>query len=213
MSTQHARRRGGSARPVDADFVLGTRTLGRRPGAMRTVTRTMSAPARIGLDLVAIPQGAQIDLDLRLESVSEGVLVSGEIVAPIEGECVRCLEPFVDSITLSLTELFAYPDSATEQTTEEDEIPRVVDEHIDLEPVIIDAVGLALPLQPLCSPDCLGLCAECGIRLAIAGSDHGHEILDPRWAGLAAKFGSGSTSNEPDTRAHQARSKPHAEEK
>ncbi|WP_323182868.1 DUF177 domain-containing protein [Aldersonia sp. NBC_00410] len=180
---------------------------------MRTVTRTLSAPARIGLDLVAIPKGAQIEMDLRLESVSEGVLVSGEIVAPVEGECVRCLEPFGDSITLSLTELFAYPDSATEQTTDEDEIPRVVDEHIDLEPVIVDAVGLALPLQPLCSPDCLGLCAECGIRLAIAGSDHRHEILDPRWAGLAAKFGTGSTSNEPETRAEEARLDPNAEEK
>nr|WP_169823250.1 YceD family protein [Aldersonia kunmingensis] len=180
---------------------------------MRTVTRTFSAPARIGLDLIAIPEGAQVDLDLTLQSVSEGVLVSGEVNAPLEGECVRCLEPFEDLLTLSLTELFAYPDSTTEQTTEEDEIPRVVDDHIDLEPVIIDAVGLALPLQPLCSPDCLGLCSECGVRLAIAGSDHRHETMDPRWAGLAAKFGSGSASTEPETRAEDARLDPTAEEK
>ncbi len=213
MSARSQHRRGGSARPVDADFVLDTLSLGRRPGTMRTVTRTFSAPARIGLDLIAIPEGAQVDLDLTLQSVSEGVLVSGEVNAPLEGECVRCLEPFEDLLTLSLTELFAYPDSTTEQTTEEDEIPRVVDDHIDLEPVIIDAVGLALPLQPLCSPDCLGLCSECGVRLAIAGSDHRHETMDPRWAGLAAKFGSGSASTEPETRAEDARLDPTAEEK
>jgi uncharacterized protein len=93
--------------------------------------------------------------------------------------------------------LFAYPDSATEQTTEEGEVYRVVDEHVDLEPAVVDAVVLGLPLQPLCSEDCPGLCAECGVRLAIAGSEHRHEILDPRWAGLAAKFGE-ITRNEPD---------------
>ena len=213
-SRRHAER---SARTAgfarDADFVLDTRALGRRPGTMRSVTRTVRAPEHIGLDLIAIPQDAEIELDLRLEAVSEGVLVTGTVSADVVGECARCLESFDDSIMLSLTELFAYPDSTTEQTTEEDEVYRVVDEHIDLEPAIVDAVGLSLPLQPLCSPDCQGLCSECGVRLAIAGSDHRHEILDPRWAGLAAKFGAGSTSNEPETRAKQARLDPNAEEK
>lgn len=169
--------------------MLGTASLGRRAGSMRTVERVVSAPRRIGLDLVAIPEGSEIDLDLRLEAVSEGVLVTGTLVAPIAGECSRCLEPFTDEIELRLTELFAYPDSATDETTEEDEVYLVEDEQIDLEPLVIDSVGLALPLQPLCSEDCLGLCSECGVRLAIAESGHGHDILDPRWAGLAAKFG------------------------
>ena len=175
-------------RMTDAGFVLDTRTLGRRAGSMREISRTIIAESRIGLDLIAIEQGSSIVLDLRLEAVSEGVLVTGTLHADIVGECSRCLEPFTDVIDLPLTELFAYPNSVTEQTTEEDEVYRVEDDHIDLEPVVIDAVGLELPLQPLCSPDCLGLCAECGVRLAIAGSGHGHEILDPRWAGLAEKI-------------------------
>ncbi|GAB2629642.1 DUF177 domain-containing protein [Prescottella soli] len=185
-----------SSRPTrDEGFVLDTLSLGRRPGSMRTVSRVVPAPSRIGLDLVAIEEGTDVELDLRLESVSEGVLVTGSVRADTVGECSRCLEPFDDSVSLHLTELFAYPDSATEETTEEDEIYRVVDDEIDLEPVIVDAVGLELPLQPLCSDDCEGLCPECGIRLAIAESGHGHETMDPRWAGLAAKFGAGSDAS------------------
>ncbi|MEU6560797.1 YceD family protein [Nocardia nova] len=180
---------GSRRRPTDADFVLDTRSLGRAPGSMRQVHRVVTTSERIGLDLIAIPAGAEIDLDLTLQSVSEGVLVTGTVSAPVEGECSRCLESFTDDLELHITELFAYPDSATEQTTEEDEIHRLVDDMIDLEPVVTDAVGLELPLQPLCEPDCAGLCPECGVRMAIAGPDHTHEILDPRWAGLA-KFAS-----------------------
>ncbi|MGV9867000.1 YceD family protein [Rhodococcus koreensis] len=169
--------------------MLDTVKLGRRPGSMRTVERVVTAPQRIGLDLIAIEEGSEIDLDLRLEAVSEGVLVTGSLRADTVGECSRCLEPFSGTVDLTLTELFAYPDSTTEETTEEGEVYHVVDDEIDLESVVIDAVGLALPLQPLCSDDCQGLCPECGVRLAIAESGHGHDILDPRWAGLAAKFG------------------------
>jgi uncharacterized protein len=200
--------RSGSAarrRLDDAGFVLDTRSLGRRPGSMREVRRTVAGPEPIGLDLIGIPAGAEIELDLRLQAVSEGVLVTGTVSGPLVGECGRCLEQFDDEVRLSLTELFAYPDSATERTTEEDEIYRLVADHVDLEPVIIDAVGLALPLQPVCDPECPGLCAECGIRLAIADSDHHHEILDPRWAGLAAKFDAPPAGDGLDT--HQTEEK------
>jgi uncharacterized protein len=191
---------GSRRRPTDAGFVLDTRSLGRKPGSMKTLRRTVSAPVKIGLDLIAIPSGAEIELDLTLQSVSEGVLVTGSVSAPMAGTCSRCLEPFTDEIELQLTELFAYPDSTTEHTTDEDEVYRLVDDMIDLEPVIVDMVGLELPLQPLCEPDCPGLCSECGVRMAVAGSDHRHEILDPRWAGLA-KFaaespGTGGTAAE-----------------
>ncbi|WP_332519435.1 YceD family protein [Speluncibacter jeojiensis] len=181
--------------------MLDTSRLGRRPGSMRTIERTVTVDERIGLDLIAIPAGSPIELDLRLESVVEGVLVTGGVRADTEGECSRCLEPTSGELELSLTELFAYPDSVTDETTDEDEAHRVVDELIDLEPVVVGAVGLALPLQPLCSEDCLGLCPECGIRLAIAGSEHGHEILDPRWAALAEKVaGDGDDGGDPQGR-------------
>ncbi|MGW6728233.1 YceD family protein [Nocardia sp. NPDC055029] len=169
----------------DAGFVLDVRSLGRRPGTMRELRRTVTDHERLGLDLIAIPADAAVELDLQLQAVSEGVLVTGTASGPTVGECSRCLEPFDDQVEIRLTELFAYPDSTTEQTTEDDEVYRMEDDLIDLEPVILDAIGLELPLQPLCTPDCAGLCPECGVRMAIAGPDHGHEILDPRWAKLA----------------------------
>lgn len=159
--------------------------LGRRPGTMMTVTETVPSPSRIGLDMEAIDKGAPLRLDLRVESVTEGVLVTGTVSGPTTGECSRCLAPFTGDVEVHLTELFAYPHSTTEATTEEDEVGHVVDDRIDLEQAVIDAVGLALPLAPLCRADCPGLCPKCGIALASAEPDHHHEVIDPRWAKLA----------------------------
>lgn len=146
---------------------------------------TVASPSRIGLDLVAIGRGAPVALDLQVESVSEGVLVTGTLDAPTGGECARCLAPVTGHVQVRLTELFAYPDSATDATTEEDEIGRVVDGVVDLEQAIIDAVGLELPLSPICRADCPGLCPECGVPLATAEPGHHHDLIDPRWAKLA----------------------------
>lgn len=166
-------------------LVFDVSRLGRRPGAMQTVRETVPSPGRIGLDLIAIQPGADLDLDLRFESVSEGVLVTGTVEATAGGECSRCLEPLGEDVQIALTELFAYPDSLTESTTEADEVGHVVDHSVNLEQPIIDAVGLALPFAPLCSPDCPGLCPECGVALASAEPGHHHDVIDPRWAKLA----------------------------
>jgi len=163
---------------------------------MRTLDETVPSPSRIGLDLIAIAQDAPIHLDLRLESVTEGVLVTGTVSAPLSGECARCLEPFDDAIELFLTELFAYPDSTTEATTEADEIGHVVDDTINLEQTIVDAVGLELPLSPVCEPDCTGLYAECGTRLATAEPGHHHDVIDPRWAKLSQLLPEQSGDNQ-----------------
>lgn len=170
-------------------FVVSVARLGRGPGAMISVYDQISSPSPIGLDLIAIPSGAPLDLELRLQSVSEGVLVTGTVAAPTTGVCARCLTPLSGNIEVELTELFAYPDSATDATTEEDELGRVVDDTVDLEQAVVDAVGLALPLSPLCRPDCPGLCQECGIALADAEPGHHHDKVDPRWATLAGMLG------------------------
>lgn len=166
-------------------LVINIARLGRRPGSMLTVQETVASPARLGLDLIAIDEGAPLDLDLRIESVSEGALVTGTVSGPTAGECARCLTPLTGHVEIDLTELFAYPDSTTDETTEADEVGRVVNDTIDLEQPIVDAVGLALPFAPLCRPDCAGLCAQCGVALATAGPDHHHEQIDPRFAKLA----------------------------
>ncbi|MBV8928803.1 MAG: DUF177 domain-containing protein [Mycobacteriaceae bacterium] len=160
--------------------------LGRRPGAMLTVRETVASPSRIGLDLIAIDKDAPLELDLRLESVSEGVLVTGTVSAPTSGECSRCLTSVTGHVEITLTELYAYPGSATEATTEADEVGHVVDSTVNLEQPIIDAVGLALPFAPLCDEGCPGLCPDCGVPLADAEPGHHHNRIDPRWAKLAA---------------------------
>lgn len=162
--------------------------LPRRPGAMLPVTETVPSPSRIGLDMIAIERDAPLDLDLRFQSVSEGVLVTGTVSAPTTGECVRCLAATSGRIEIVLTELFAYPDSTTEATTEKDEIGHLIEGTVDLEQAIVDAVGLELPLSPVCRDDCPGLCSVCGIALAEAEPGHRHEQIDPRWAKLAGMF-------------------------
>ncbi|PQD98640.1 YceD family protein [Mycolicibacterium parafortuitum] len=170
-------------------LVIDISRLGRRPGSMITVDTTVPSPLRIGVELIAVEEGAPLTMDLRLESVSEGVLVTGTVSAPTSGECARCLKPISGEVEIDLTELFAYPDSATDETTEADEVPRVGRdggaETVDLEQTVIDAIGLVLPFSPVCGPDCQGLCPDCGIALEDAEPGHHHEKIDPRWAKLA----------------------------
>ncbi|HEX5542407.1 MAG TPA: YceD family protein [Micromonospora sp.] len=166
-------------------LVLNTSDLPRRPGVLRTVQRVVPAPADLGLELIGVPEGADLSLDLRLESVSEGVLVSGTVTGPVEGECGRCLLPIRDILTVTIQELFAYENSVTVETTEEDEVGRMQGDLIDLEPTVRDAVVLALPTNPLCRVDCPGLCPECGVHRDELPADHTHEQIDPRWADLS----------------------------
>ncbi|MFC4786760.1 YceD family protein [Nocardioides sp. MAHUQ-72] len=115
----------------------------------------------------------------------EGVLVTGTATAALEGECVRCLEPITDDLSATFQELFVYDDPHDRSHSEEDdEVSKLEGDLLDLEPLLRDAVVLALPFQPLCQDDCPGLCPECGARLA-DDPDHGHEAaIDPRWAKL-----------------------------
>ncbi|WP_197503641.1 DUF177 domain-containing protein [Mycobacterium sp. 852002-30065_SCH5024008] len=184
MTRQHSTT---SRRHLSSPMTIDIARLGRRPGAMVTLRKTVPTPSRIGLDMIAIEAGAPLELDLQVQSVSEGVLVTGTVDAPTAGECSRCLTPVKGHVQIRLTELFAYPDSTTEATTEEDEVGHIVDDIIDLEQSIVDAVGLELPFSPVCTPDCPGLCPECGVALA-AEPDHHHDAIDPRWSKLAGMF-------------------------
>jgi uncharacterized protein len=167
------------------DFVFDMRALGKRPGEFKDEKRTAGAPDGLGSGLVLVPTDGDVALDLRFEAVSEGVLVTGSAVAPLTGECARCLDPLTSGIEVSFQELYRYLPEPGEDDGEE---RFLVGDLLDLEPAFRDAVVLALPLSPLCRDDCPGLCVECGAKLADAGPEHKHgDKVDPRW-GLLAKL-------------------------
>ncbi|MFD0774753.1 YceD family protein [Streptomonospora algeriensis] len=170
--------------------MVDTRPLGRQPGSMRTVQRSVPAPAQLATAMARVPEGTQIELDLRLEAVMEGVLATGRARVDYEAECSRCLDPIQDTAEASFQELFRYPGEdglgpEDTDTEDEEEDYYLEGELLDLEQVVRDAVVLTLPLSPLCREDCPGLCVECGVKLADAGPEHGHgEGIDPRWEAL-----------------------------
>ncbi|MFE7814087.1 YceD family protein [Streptomyces sp. NPDC057433] len=180
-------------------LVFDTHELGRRPGAQQRLTRSIEAPGDLGIQgVIGVPEGAPVQLELRLESVMEGVLVTGTARATAEGECVRCLEPLEQELVAEYQEMFSYPDAddrgrvkAEPGDDAEDDEDRLFleDGMFDLEAVLRDAVVLALPMQPVCQDDCPGLCSECGARLA-DDPDHHHDAVDIRWAALQGLAGS-----------------------
>ena len=121
-----------------------------------------------------------------------------DLTGELTGVCGRCLADFTEALEVDFVELFAYPNSTTEETTDSDEIPRLEGDHLDLEPVVRDAVVLSLPLSPLCRPDCAGLCPECGERFDDLPAGHSHDQLDPRWAALAERFGTAQDAESQD---------------
>jgi uncharacterized protein len=192
------------------------RLLGRQAGTALTQTRTVPAPENLRLELIGVPEGADVALEVRFEAVSEGVLATGTAIAPLAGECARCLTPLTSSVTASFQELYIYADGRhdkhdrhdkhekhdrhDEHEEQDDEVRYLDGDLLDLEPAFRDAVVLALPMSPLCREECPGLCAECGAPLADAGPGHGHdEAADPRWAALK-QLGDQAT-NQMDRRA------------
>lgn len=183
-------------------LVLDARNVGRRPGSMHEMDLQADAPADFGTDVMSVPQGQTMDLRVRMESVHEGVLVTGTVSARAVGACVRCLDDIDHAVNNHFQELFVWPDRAKHHRevaaeADEEEEHQIVDEQIDLETVLRDAVLPSLPFQPVCRQDCPGLCSECGARLE-DDPDHHHELLDPRWAALEALAPLATSSGDVD---------------
>ena len=151
---------------------------------MKQVSATVPAPADLGTAVIGVPQGTDIELDLRFEAVTEGVLVTGTATVELHGQCARCLDDIEEQSSFDVQELYFYPG----KEMEEDE-SLIVDELIDLEEALRDAVVLELPFTPLCEDDCLGLCPECGAALN-DDPEHTHDQrIDPRWEKLTGLGG------------------------
>ena len=162
---------------VTGPFVLPIRDIIHRSGEMREHTIEAPAPTKWGEGLVAVAEGEPVVVDVRLESVHEGILASGEIDTEYTGICSRCLIDIGEGLKVEFQELFAYPG-------EEEADFEVQDDHVDLETLVREAVVLSLPFQPVCQPDCPGLDPVTGERLADDAGSLQIEPLDPRWAAL-----------------------------
>ena len=193
-------------------FQLNTYELPRRAGEMKEYELDIVVTEKFGVDLISVLAGEVIEVDARLESVTEGVLLSADVYAVAQGECIRCLDPVEIVIERKIQELYNYEPtnergkkkrkSSTEDLTSED--LDVADEFmmegniLDLEVPIRDAIVLSLPSNPLCSQDCLGLCPECGVKWVDLPEEHGHELIDARWASLDGLKLGGLNPNDPD---------------
>jgi uncharacterized protein len=182
-------------------FQFNTHELPRRAGEMKEYQLDLEILEAVGVPLVAVPAGDVIEVDMRLESVAEGILLSADIYAIAKGECIRCLDPVEITVERKIQELYRYEStndkggkrkkhSLRADTSDEIDLDAVDELWLDgnemnLEIPIRDAVVLDLPVNPLCSEGCLGLCPDCGEKWEKLPEDHAHEVIDARWAGLA----------------------------
>lgn len=185
----HFVRRNAISRADASPLVVSVTNLMHRPGTMETLTEVLPAPADLGNTLIGVEEGSDIDLDIRMESVVDGILVTGSVIVDVHGECSLCLDPIDYEMSANIQELFVFEKAPAGGPEDEvDEQYAVEDDSIDLEPALRDAVILQLPFQPVCRDTCQGLCADCGARLEDDPGHH-HEVLDPRWSALQGLLG------------------------
>lgn len=181
-------------------FVFNTHDLPHRAGEMREYELDLEISDPLGIDLLSVKPGEIIEIDLRIQSVDEGVLATARVVATATGECTRCLKPIIWPIDENFAELYYYESRAAKtnakkgsksKSTDEEDIDLEVDDlsfmvgdEIDLELAIRDAVILNLDINPLCTEDCAGLCPGCGEKWINLPADHAHTPDDPRWSAL-----------------------------
>lgn len=149
--------------------------LRRRPGTQREVQVSTSLPG-LAISSARVPEGADLVVDATLEAIEGAVTLSGTLTAPWTGECRRCLDPVVGTLEVVLSEVF-------EPHPVEGETYPIEGDEVDLEPVVRDGILLALPLAPLCRPDCAGPAPE-EFPALVDAEETDEAPPDPRWAAL-----------------------------
>ncbi len=141
---------------ANSPFALNVADLVGRPGAQRRTQ--VLAPASFGVELSRVSPGRPLVADLLLESLSEGVLVSGDVSFLARHSCNRCLKEWEEDGSVPVMQLYAHEPDEDGYRLEQGEM-------IHLEQLFRDEVSLAFPLAPLCRQDCRGLCPTCGADL------------------------------------------------
>lgn len=189
------------------NLTLSLVELPRARGSVLEKSLTWVAPADLGTSSMAVPEGDELTLDVRLTSVDDGVLVQLDTEATLRGECVRCLDSVVEHHDICVSEVYFEPSAVERFIAEDEEGELSADDYsligekdtIDLETLVRDSVVTLVEPLPLCSADCPGLCPDCGEKWLDLPEDHAHEVIDPRLAGLAALLDSGLLAHGGDS--------------
>ncbi len=187
-------------REQKTNWTISIAQLSMRAGQTKNIDEVFPAPSGIDDTVVGIEEGANTHLKGTLESLSDGLLFTGSVSAPMHGECTRCLKPLDGDWSTNVTAFFTYEDRLASHNSgfveeaeqdifaEDDEADDVYPISpsatlLDFESLIRDNLAQTLPVQPLCRPDCKGLCPQCGINLN-DNPDHVDEPVNIRWAQL-----------------------------
>lgn len=169
-------------------FIINVADALRGDGMPVTVHRTGQSPSRVGPEMIAIPEGQEVEVDATITPLGSGVLVDASVTAQLKGECVRCLKTLTPTRTLSISQVFEGDEGfivGDEETDEDqgsgDEIRRIEDETVDLEQAFVDEAGLTLPFNPTCEPRCEG---DTDVPDPDGISGEENNLVDPRWADL-----------------------------
>ncbi|MFC7458257.1 YceD family protein [Brachybacterium sp. GCM10030267] len=185
--------------PLDEDLRFDAVDLIGRPGAHRRIERTIAAPAReAGGAAMQVPEGNALAVEAELESVVEGIYAHGSVRAHLEGECSRCLDPVDQDVEARLDEMFMYPEKVKADELEDSVL--LEDDKVNLGPLVRDALAMEADERPLCREDCPGLCPQCGFRME-DDPEHGHEIIDDRWAALKTLLDEDSDGSDGSARS------------
>lgn len=199
------------ARTEDSPWAVSVAQVASRPGQSKEIDATFPAPSGIGDEIVGVDEGADVSVVGSCDSIVDGLILNARISAPVHAECTRCLKPIQRDWTVNVTSFFPYEDKSAAgkggkagKNGKEEEVDIIAGEDeaedtyplldggawADLEALLRDTLVEELPLQPLCKPDCKGLCSQCGIDLN-ENPDHQHDMTDIRFAaleGLKAKL-------------------------
>ncbi|KFI54611.1 YceD family protein [Bifidobacterium callitrichos] len=191
------------ARPELSPWAISVAQVASRAGQSKEVNADFPAPGGIGDEVIGVDEGAPVHVDGSFDSIVDGLILNARVTAPVHAECTRCLKPLKRDWGVNVTAFFPYESEAASKDKDKNkkkgEVEIIAGEEesedsyplldggafADIEALLRDTLVEALPLQPLCREDCLGLCSQCGIDLN-EHPDHHHEITDSRFDGLAA---------------------------
>lgn len=196
------------ARIEDSPWAISVAQVASRAGQSKEIDATFPAPSGIGDEIVGVEEGADVTVVGSFDSIVDGLIFNARISAPVHAECTRCLKPIKRDWTMNVTSFFPYEDKSASVASgkggkngkggvKEEEVDIIAGEDesedsyplleggswADIETLLRDTLVEELPLQPLCKPDCLGLCSQCGADLN-EDPDHHHDVTDIRFAAL-----------------------------